>query len=705
MKNALIFAPAILLIALAPFVVRAQNGQDLYQKALVQERAEGNLEEAITIYRQVVGEAANDRTLAARALVQIGQCYEKLGQTGAQEAYEQVVSDFADQADQVQIARARLTALQGPEESELTIRRIWDTTTRGTWGQPSPDGRLLTFNYWGERGENPNLALRDVQTGESRLLIKSDPDSGDYSECAVWSPDATQVVYCWWKEAEGIEEIRLVGADGSNPRVIYSSPGQFATVTDWFPGAAAVLASIQEYKDKTWQIARISVPDGSARVLRKFDWPGQWPGNMVSLSPDANYIAYDFPAAEGSPQRDIYVLAADGSQENPVVTNPANDRFLGWAPNGDILFLSNRTGEVGLWIAPVSDGKPVGEPGLLKRDMGSLVPLGFTAGGTFFFARSTQMQDVHVANVDFAAGRLLSLPTRATENFLGNTGKADWSPDGEYLSYVAGSGTGEPRIRIRSLATGEEREVGSEFNRMSPPPRWSPDGRSLLLLASDENRTRGCYLLDVRSGTSSRLFEDDLTNRMVNVVWAPDGAAVLYNTWNVNSASRSGRIVRRELGTGEETVLHEIPYIHNQADMAVSPDGSQLAFTRTFAKADDQVLPDALLLMPTSGGQPREVLQLTPDQRFVMDSIAWTTDGRHILYAINGSPTDGVGVWRVSPDGTQNERLARLDLNVRTGLRFHPDERRVVFTASKGGSEVWAMENFLPEAAAAQQNR
>ena len=65
MKDVLIFVLALSLIGLVASATLAQNGQDLFQKALVKERAEGNLEEAIAIYKQEVKEAGSDRPLAA----------------------------------------------------------------------------------------------------------------------------------------------------------------------------------------------------------------------------------------------------------------------------------------------------------------------------------------------------------------------------------------------------------------------------------------------------------------------------------------------------------------------------------------------------------------------------------------------------------------------------------------------------------------
>lgn len=98
---------AILFIATAP--AQAQSASDLFQRALRVERVEGDLDEAIQLYRQVV--ELDDRPLAARALLRIAESYERMGREGAEEAYRRLVSEFADQTDEADAARSRLAAL------------------------------------------------------------------------------------------------------------------------------------------------------------------------------------------------------------------------------------------------------------------------------------------------------------------------------------------------------------------------------------------------------------------------------------------------------------------------------------------------------------------------------------------------------------------------------------------------------------------
>src|SRR5713101_4342661 len=99
----------------ASFAIAQKDDQAevLLQAANHKQLVEGQLEEAIQLYQRVVREFANNRALAAKALVQMGQCYEKLGKTEARKAYERVLRDYADQSEAAAQARRRLAALSG----------------------------------------------------------------------------------------------------------------------------------------------------------------------------------------------------------------------------------------------------------------------------------------------------------------------------------------------------------------------------------------------------------------------------------------------------------------------------------------------------------------------------------------------------------------------------------------------------------------
>ena len=62
-------------------LVTAQNGNDLLQQGLAKERANGDIQGAIKIYERIVKEFQSNRPLVAKATLQLGAAYEKLGAT------------------------------------------------------------------------------------------------------------------------------------------------------------------------------------------------------------------------------------------------------------------------------------------------------------------------------------------------------------------------------------------------------------------------------------------------------------------------------------------------------------------------------------------------------------------------------------------------------------------------------------------------
>jgi hypothetical protein len=84
----------------------AQSPQELLNQALVQERAAGNLEQAIELFKRAASESTGDRSLAVQALMGAARSYQKLGQTAqSKNLYEEVVRSYADQKEQVALAR------------------------------------------------------------------------------------------------------------------------------------------------------------------------------------------------------------------------------------------------------------------------------------------------------------------------------------------------------------------------------------------------------------------------------------------------------------------------------------------------------------------------------------------------------------------------------------------------------------------------
>ena len=75
-----------LILAIASTVL-AQTPNVQFRAAQQKETVDGDMNAAIKLYRQVADGKSTPPALAARALVRLGQCYERLGSTEAGKAY------------------------------------------------------------------------------------------------------------------------------------------------------------------------------------------------------------------------------------------------------------------------------------------------------------------------------------------------------------------------------------------------------------------------------------------------------------------------------------------------------------------------------------------------------------------------------------------------------------------------------------------
>ena len=161
------------------------------------ETVKGDLRAAIEQYKTIA--AGRDRALAAKALMRMAECYQKLGDTEAQKIYEQVLRDFADQRDAAAEARTRLTSLQPSPRSEPNhvARQIANGNELGGDFMPSLDGRHVSFT-----DDTGNVSLRDLVSGTNRRLTHTADWRSEYANVPVISPDGRQVAYNWYVHDE-----------------------------------------------------------------------------------------------------------------------------------------------------------------------------------------------------------------------------------------------------------------------------------------------------------------------------------------------------------------------------------------------------------------------------------------------------------------------------------------------------------------------
>ncbi len=295
----------------------------------------------------------------------------------------------------------------------------------------------------------------------------------------------------------------------------------------------------------------VSTADGTMRVLKS---SSEWrrPEEMA-FSPDGRYLAYDLGPTLEANQHDVFVIATDGSRETAAVVNPADDVVIGWTPDGkDLLFARDRNGSGGVWAVPMTDGKADGEPRLIKGDI-SVRPRGLTRSGALCFSTTLSAQDIYVASVDLATGKLLVPPARIAGQTSGFNLGAEWSPDGESLAYLPRRDDASV-VAIQSIATGAVRELRPDLAWVwAHRPLWSPDSSFLVVVGREKDGRGGLHHIDARTGRTTLLVGESssVPVRPVRPLgWSADGRTLYFRRRAEVSTARHAnrRTTRRRRG-------------------------------------------------------------------------------------------------------------------------------------------------------------
>lgn len=674
------FSAMLGLLVAAALVLGAwpQTGQDLFQKALRLETNEGKWSEAIGIYRQILEQFPDNRELAAEAQFRIGMCYERLGKEEAQNAYQAVIQGYGEQKAVVAKARDRLSRLARPEESPeepegIRIQQVLTKPGTDFLGSISPDGRFLAHIYWGEG----DLAIRDLATGEDRLLThEADADKG-FAMDPVFSKDGKRIAYAWWNSGH-THDLFIIDVNDPKPRRLYRREGEHVGPAAWLSDEILVFNRMR-FETRIGQVCTLDISDGTIQELKTFG-SREWPN--LSCSPDGRSIAYDFPKEADNEKRDITLLEIRGGTEIALIEHPADDRVLGWVPGRtELLFISDRSRTWDLYALPMAGGKPSGMEKRIYADIGEVSPVGFARNGDFFFGFIRRILNTFIAPFNPETGEI---DERSRRTILGSPWNVGWSPDGRFLTYGR---------NIEDLKTGEKRRFAENLN-FSHPVRWSPDGNTILVIGRDKDKIRtegykgGVYTVDLRTGDVTEVVAlsdlqyavpGDDAFPLSDVEWSADGKSIFYLLFH-------DRLVKRDLATGEDTVLYKSPKF-DRGVLQRSPDGRRLLLSAPSGEEGK----GRLFTIPVDGGKEEEVCA---HQGISYGGGAWwPVDGKYIYF--RGGP-GGPGMWRVAAKGGIPERIWQSD----RGFDIHgfsPDGKEIAMARSESTTEIRVIKNLVRE--------
>ena len=236
---------------------------------------------------------------------------------------------------------------------------------------------------------------------------------------------------------------------------------------------------------------------------------------------------------------EIYVMDADGSNQENLTNNPANDFQPDWSPDGTkIAFVSGRDpGPTQIYVMDADGKNPIG---LTDGRGGKRDPDWSPDGKKIAFGVDDWEEDyIAVMNAD----------GRNREKLEDHAWEPSWSPDGREIAFVSQRDGGDEIYVIGVGGQGRKRVTQDLVHKLSPS--FSPDGRRIAYAAVPEHEGYG-HIHVVGADGRNRVQLTHNEEHHWSPAWSPDGGVIAYYVWDgfsgpgtIHLIASDGRYIRR----------------------------------------------------------------------------------------------------------------------------------------------------------------
>ncbi len=429
----------------------------------------------------------------------------------------------------------------------------------------SPDGKRLAFmRALRGQGEMALMIANADGTGEQKLAhVRAGgflPEHGP-----AWSPDGARIAFADIRTAAettfGVLAEVAVGGGAKkdiSPQKFYH-PQQLAWLSD---GSGLLFVGQDRATAFAPQIWRVSYPGGQARrITEQLD-----NYQSISLNRDSSVLA----AVQWRPLSHIWVSpldTGDSATRIPTQIGSTDGKYgLCWMPDNRIAYSSNVSGN---WVILLSDLEGKNQKQLTFEITGDYDPAATPDGRYLVFASNRGGAGRRIWRSDLDGGNLKQL----------TQGSLDWmpncSPDSKWVVY-SGLAGGKRTIWKVGIEGGPPVQL---TNKLSNQPVFSPDGKFVACLYSEEQRNSPMKIAILPSAGGSLVKLLDLppsAETLITAVrWMPDGQGVAY----VDTQGGVSNIWSRPLRAGAPRQLTR--YTSDRIlKFDISTDGKRIACAR-----------------------------------------------------------------------------------------------------------------------------
>jgi serine/threonine protein kinase len=462
----------------------------------------------------------------------------------------------------------------------------------------SPDGRMLAMLRKSSAfSDGPaEIFVKQLPEGDVRQLTndglsKADPE---------FSSDGRRISYHTSTDGK-VLDVWSVAVDGGSPELLVKNASGLTWIESAGVGDERLLFS--EFTGHGFQMAVVAADSSGTRRRTVYLPPLDGMAHRSQLSPDGKWVlVVEMDIRSWLPCR---LVPFDGSTRGSAVGPiPSQCTSAAWSADGRWMYFAANTGDgTHVWRQRFPDG-PAEQAtrGATEEDEVSFD----RSSGTLVAAIGSRQSTIWIH--DNGRDRQLTSEGFAFFPAIG--------PDSNYLYYLTETGNSRGFLTgglwSLALATGERRALFGDFDVMHYT--ISNDGTEAVFAGADQQGQAGVWVGALNGGTPPR--QVTRTGALVAFFGAP--GEIIFADSNFIYRVKNG---------GAPQKISLIPSLQ---PFAVSPDGKWISA----AEGPSPETRNALMLYPTSGGEPRLVCRCYPppniDDGPMPPAMSWSPDGRFV---------------------------------------------------------------------------
>ncbi|MFZ3215251.1 MAG: protein kinase [Candidatus Acidiferrales bacterium] len=543
----------------------------------------------------------------------------------------------------------------------------------------SPDGKWVAY-VADEKGTH-GIWIRQLATGSTAQVELGSP--GEIVGL-TFSPDSNYLYFVKHDDALGLGTLFQTPSIGGTPRQLVAnvdSPVSFS------PDGKRLVFVRQVNKPKTSDLIVANSDGTGEQILMVLTNPVQFSDNGPAWSPDGKRIAVaDNPTGEFDKSAIETVEVASKTKTRVGSADWIAPDQMAWLPDGSAILFNARVSKSSLNAQLYELSYPGADVRRITDDLNFYSGTTITADGSALATVQVSLTgNLWVASFGSSASlspaRQISSGISRADGISGIT----WTPANTliYTYYTSGA------IRLASAAPD-----GSGVHDIAPgagTPDWLSscgDGQHFVFSMGSGGESSAIWRADMDGSNLTKLSGDETA---VHPDCSPDGKFVVY----VDVLHEPTRLMKVGIDGGAPTEI-------SKADLfspAISPDGTSLAVLYH----PDPAKRPSLAVVGLNGGEIRSVYDLPVDAQEALSGdggqkLAWTGDGRAILYPVNKDGELSLWAQPVTSQGATPaaaKRVMNLGADFQWGAyALSPDGKQIVYAHGRQVTDAVLISHF-----------